>query len=459
MHWWGSSGKTQCPSTGGADRGKGGIPLWNGDSSQWRRYKREVGWIYHATKKSEREYLVARLLPGLSSHAKTLIARWPASKYERQDGVEQFLKDVQASYLVKQAMPDAAQNLDDYHHLKRRPGETTTEFLIREEEVHDEYMEAMTRLRDEAEHRHGGGEVNLEGMDSDFEEMTAADGEEAANAEEGTAPSISERHRSSVADFALQLIRGWRLLRAFGMDHKERNNILAATRNSLKYDAVVPVIRQQWLDDDVRLREKAWFPKGKGKNSSFSKGKGPQNASMLESSGNIHYLNGDHNDPPYHGYGQTLEDAGEYSYSYDEEEWDDATGGDWGADVGEELMLHLASKSTEDHTKDSSPELLALVQAEEGAKCMALESMRTLAQAREAVQKYKRERGFGKGKGSLKVSMADVEQSVAYVLGKGANGGKSGRTGCFICGGSHWARECPDRKGPGARGPPGKAFR
>ena len=84
-------------------------------------------------KKDERPYVVARLLPGLSGAARSLILKWDAAKYETDDGVDRLLRGIGKSYLVKQAMPDATQHLDDYHNLWQRSGETTTEFLIREE--------------------------------------------------------------------------------------------------------------------------------------------------------------------------------------------------------------------------------------------------------------------------------------------------------------------------------------
>ena len=73
----------------------------------------------------------------------------------------------------------------------------------------------------------------------------------------------------------MTLTRGWRLLRGFGLDQRERNNVLAACRNSLRFEDVVPSLRQQWLDDDIQNRDanrKGKSGKGSGKHGGKNKG-------------------------------------------------------------------------------------------------------------------------------------------------------------------------------------------
>ena len=127
--------------------GKLNIPAWDGSPAHWRRYKREVYWFLHGTKKDERSLVVSRLLPGLSGPAKETVVKWNALDFENESGCEDFLRRLGRTPLVRRALPDASMAFDKYlSEFRRRGGETIASFLTREDTVHENFVEAMERL-------------------------------------------------------------------------------------------------------------------------------------------------------------------------------------------------------------------------------------------------------------------------------------------------------------------------
>ena len=96
-------------------------------------------------------------------------------------------------------------------------------------------------------------------------------------------------------------------------------------------------------------------------------------------------------------------------------------------------------------TDPDDPALQDSLQAEKEAESLALQAQRTWVEAQRATAALRRDRGFGQSK-------------------NGAAG--KGTSGCFICGGDHGWRECPDRhhpsnfkgKGFGFKGRPMSSF-
>ncbi|CAE7192335.1 Smyd3 [Symbiodinium necroappetens] len=128
-----------------------------------------------------------------------------------------------------------------------------------------------------------------------------------------------------------------------------------------------------------------------------------------------------------------------YTGSHDyEEDWDDgwsswwddytnyyqAAEGDWW-DESWDGMEAQATVPSEDKEEDDS-QLREAQQAEQLAESLAMEAQRTWAEAKSATQALRKDRGFGAVKG--------------------------GSNRCFICGGPHFARECPRRGPPSMKG-------
>ena len=179
----------------------------------------------------------------------------------------------------------------------------------------------------------------------------------------------------------MTLTRGWRLLRAFGLDQRERNNVLAACRNSLRFEDVVPSLRQQWLDDDIQNRDANRKGKsGKGSGKHGGKNKGGQVANyvggemmVVEQDGGWSYDNS--------GWSDIAETARQADAGW-QEDW--SSGGGWhaGQDPLTEALVWMdhyyhggEGAATEG---PDTPELQALTKPESDAQLMVLESVRTL---------------------------------------------------------------------------------
>ena len=201
----------------------------------------------------------------------------------------------------------------------------------------------------------------------------------------------------------MDVLRGWRLLQAAGLNAEEKRDILSTTKNSLDYTVISAALQSLW--DDQLL--------GRGH-------LGPPTAYAA------HHMDHLWEDQLYYQDMDdwSCQDGGWWhdSYladSYDQESWMDE---DWTE------PFQASALEPED------PELMAKLQeaqqAEKAAESLAMEASRTWTEAQRATQALRRDRGFGE-------------------VASGSNGVK-----CFNCGGSHYARDCPDRRHPGLKGNP-----
>ena len=65
------------------------------------------------------------------------------------DGTRTLLRRLSASPLVRQSLPIASAICPQYFDFKRRPGEATTAFLVREPLGYAEFVESLVRLAEE----------------------------------------------------------------------------------------------------------------------------------------------------------------------------------------------------------------------------------------------------------------------------------------------------------------------
>ena len=379
------------------------VPGWDGDPRGWRRYQREVSWFVMGTKPSMRKYLAPRLIAKLTGPARLLAMGWSQQDFQGVDAVNQYLKKLSKSPLVRRKLPNTAAVMQQYFGFRREQMETIPHFLVRESLHFEEFVEALHLLKQEKDG--AMDEVFIPPMDeeesdedddgetqsptpkkkSDYKPVPADDPDDQtpAPAAGGGRPTSSTSPTSSMDSFILEQLRGWRLLMAAALSPEEWRSILASTGNRLNYVSVMSAL--EILYDEH-------FSRGRGQHG-FGGAQGHQPST--------HYFNMAENE----------------GWEDDDESWSTW----WMAPVNEE----------DDNMEDygNAPPAAAEPPAEEGEAMMADASKRSWSQAQRATQVMKKDRGFG----------------TASASGSGA----AGQQGCFICGShQHLARQCPDRNAP-----------
>ena len=413
----------------------------------------------------------------LSGPARLLAMSWSKTAFDSVHGVKLFLQRLAASPLVRRTLPNAAAICQQYFSFRRNPHESIGNFLVRETLVHEEFVEAIIRLHEEKigiaqedrdfglpteeEEWTGGrtwddwwGEWHDEDADDDPPGEPGPHHEPANDPSGDQGPSVGRRgddHRApqgatgsspshrdggsqpavgpsaipaagtsfptetpmdelSAADsFILEVLRGWRLLQAAGLNAEEKRDILSTTKNSLDFAVISAALQSLW--DDQLL--------------------GHRSSSSGHSSGyyNVNYMNPVEEDYAYYQEADAWSwQEGDWWYDdyytsgYDADPW-------WEEDWDGESMPAITPEPLD---PDALAKLQEAQQAEKVAESLAMEANRTWTEAQRATQAIRKDRGFG-----------------AVVPGS-SQGVK-----CFLCGGNHFARDCPDRRHPGFKG--GKA--
>ncbi|CAE7863759.1 unnamed protein product [Symbiodinium necroappetens] len=401
--------------------------------------------------------------------ARLLAMSWSQMDFDSSGGTKLLLRRLASSPLVRRTLPNAAAICQQYFSFRRQPAESIGNFLVRETLVHEEFVEAIIRLHeeklgvaqdmrdfglpDDSEWEQSWWEGGSWGGpadhgDDDYQDADlpgdrpVPDGDPPTSTGAGQqdhrddsalprgATGSSPSHRPgdsgsqagskkgdsgdakvpldelSIADsFIMDVLRGWRLLQAAGLNADEKRDILSTTKNSLDYTVISTALQSLW--DDQLLGNHRHHP----------------------SSYNAHLVD-------------AVDDH--MSYQHEMSDWwdDDGWGHDWWyedayADHHDDTWWEheWPQEAQTMNEAPADPELAAKLQeaqqAERVAESLAAEATRTWSEAQRATQALRRDRGFG--------------------LPSNASAGK-----CFICGGNHFARECPDRAHQGGKG--GKGY-
>ena len=126
------------------------IPTWDGNPRTFDRYLTAIEWCEAATKYNERRYLVAKLLVRLTGAAAVLVAKWKARDFDRSDGVQVYISRLQKSPLPRQALPDAVYSFEAFFE-KRKPDETMSNYIVREADTYQTFLDSSRRLVDALE--------------------------------------------------------------------------------------------------------------------------------------------------------------------------------------------------------------------------------------------------------------------------------------------------------------------
>ena len=442
-----------------AERDQQHVPSWDGQARTWRRYTREVCWYVRATPTQKRRYCANKLLSRLSGPARLLAMSWNDVNFDHSGGTRDYLRKLALSPLVRQALPNAAAICQQYFAFRRHQGEAMHAFLVREALGYSEFVEAIIRLHEE--------KMGLEQHEKDFGLPPDEDEDDPSWSDEwwnhgwwreaepqhpeapdegnlGEATPVRERpaeqqgpsspagtgaasvHASSpskrsvgveadgappgfdetpltelsMADsFVLGVLRGFRLLQASGLSHEDKRDIISSTRGSLDFDVICRALQTMWDEQLLGTRH------GHG---SFSN----------------HYVQ---HEAQY--VGDQWDDSGWWDYdAMYEYGWDDWEDGSWHDDFYQHGDHHEQAEPSAPEPSSTSDAMAAASQETQN-ESFAMDGQRTWSEAQRATAALRRDRGFGQVKGS----------------------GKSfpGR-GCFICGGNHSYRDCPDQGHPGS---------
>ena len=378
-----------------------------------------------------------------SGSARLLAMSWPLAMFDHPGGTRDLIKQLASSPLVRQTLPNAAAICSQYFSFRRHQNESMGSFLTRETLGFAEFTEALERLydekngvaqadkdfgipsgtyHDETEYDTGGwawyydedndGEHDGPSSPQSAPHGTAAQTPPSATGQSPTARSTGRQSRRSAGvsvqsfdgrgglsmtdSFIMGVLRGWRLLQAAGLNHEEKRDILATSQNRMDYDSISRALMTLW-DDQLLGRQQAQH-------------------------GHLH-VQESHED--FAASSDRMDS--QWGESWWDDEWQNGywvehdTQHDW------DQAWHDTNAHVQDEPKDPETEakLHEAQQAERLAEQMAAEATRTWSEAKKATAALHRDRGFG------------------AVKGKGSN------NKCFICGGDHFARSCPDnRHGP-----------
>ncbi|CAE7233719.1 unnamed protein product [Symbiodinium pilosum] len=394
---------------------------------------KKVAWFAQGTPVHKRRYCATRLMGRLTGPARLLAMSWPQQSFDAADGTLKLLRRLAKSPLVRKSLPNAAAICTQYFSFKRHPGESIGNFLVRETLAHEEFVEALIRLHEDkigvsqdlkdfglptslSEDQwwydwYEYDDANSDVMDLKYLHVMASPRElrqapHRATTEDQAMDSSPVMalltpqpiDEISVADsFIMGVLRGWRLLQAAGLNAEEKRDILGSTKNSfLDYEVISSALQTLW--DEQLLGHRSPLPH--------------QGYSMVQSEHEAQYHDETwDNDAEWWNY--------ETYYVHDDDDW-------WGEawDYSEPTPATVAAASTEEAADD--PQLREAQQAEKIAESLALDAQRTWTEARRATQALRKDRGFG--------------AVASTTTGNGLR--------CFICGGPHLARDCPDRRHP-----------
>ena len=451
----------------GGDQRWSFIPLWDGKPETFSHFIHEVKWSISSTKKDERGLMCAKIIrKALQAGPPTLVQlmyKLEPENFRTEEDIQKLIRYLEQSPLNRQALPDAGNKIGGYYRrLRRHQGESIPAFLVREDKVHSEMLQALQRLLRDKEMAFTDYEVTMEELrvfcgfkpgqsmfygDDGLDEETSsrAQSETAQAQEDGNpfdeSPRTASRRSSKSAKqegpteqlrgrdllqrlmekgliplSALDLVRGWMLLEMATNSEEERRLIRAATQNKLAYKDIKSALQTMFEERHHRIGPPHRDIQRKGKGFSHHHKGFFQSSWGADEPAEGSFADYGQVQDGYYGDSGMTDVSGAWTTSWDEDAWYHGPAEDqWESQPDEsvpdddtELYAQLVKEQEE--AEKSYNELQALMS----------ENERNLAEARRAVAEAARDRGWNSPPQQRQAKMTSTYPT------KGMKGGKSG---------------------------------
>ena len=323
------------------------VPTWNGDPATFHTFETACRWYEKTLKEGERRGAAARVWSRLAGPARSVVRHLSPEDFDNSAGLDKLLQVLRASPLQTLPLPDSFSKLERWHSLRRKDMETIPELIVREDDLFRELQLSLLRSRARKQ------EV-LEGVlpptpvspkaaaaaspssAKDKKEATdEGDDAEAAPQEEAatSTPPLLVKPAAPTVGFFEDELRGYRLLKAAGLNSNQRMQILTLTSNSVAFEKIRQALRALFGDPE----------------------EGKQHALRPHRRRGIWWAE-DSPWPPSSGWGEEeawLMDDGWAEWSWDEEahwaspEWAAASWHDWDSEPYAETPVTEASAEAE----------------------------------------------------------------------------------------------------------------
>ena len=384
------------------------VPSWDGNPRGWRRYQREVSWYVLGTKKSQRALIGPRLVSKLTGPARLLAMSWSRADIAGPQGVQVMLRKLEQSPLVRKKLPNTAAVMQQYFNYRRNPGESISSYLVRETLFYEEFIEALQDLHDGGAGAFLLDDILGEGEDEDDDDGETSHGGSTKSKKSGKSgySQVPQADPDEPGDGP-----GDDRPRA-GQPGKTTSSTLSSTDSF-----ILKTLRGWRLLSGAALNGEEW-------RSILASTNNQLNYDAVSSALNIlfdeqmQHPRAHHSGQGLHHNLHTVEEDSEWNWQDDPWDWSDS----WANMAWENSDWHPVD---DDQGEDDGAGASDQPPSEGSQDAMAAD--RSWSQAQRTSQQIRKDRGFGQSS-------------------------NPSSTGCFVCGGNHRARDCPDKNAPSNKG-------
>ncbi|CAE7735180.1 RE1, partial [Symbiodinium sp. CCMP2456] len=306
----------QDTGSSGAQKGRDGVPAWDGSADTFQSYC-ESAQLYEQATPYHKRYLVApRLLSELQGSARRLVVGQPADWVSFAGGVDHLLSHLRRC-LGKPQVPELTELLAKYFkNSRRRPGELMGDYISRKCELYVRAQQAMDRVRPHHDQRSdtanaaaptwswqprqgrrlstdswmsgdAGTEASEQGGDGGIQAAAPVSDAGTANTDAAETWRTWEWQsswdsrgqswnqwsgynwydnssragywpssvRTQLPELIPEFVQSWMLLQDAGLEPAERNTVMVATQGDMRLQRVAQELRNHFVDADLKKRD------------------------------------------------------------------------------------------------------------------------------------------------------------------------------------------------------------